>query len=116
MGIKIPYSQDEINQAKEELIKKMNFKDCYVRPFAWRGSNLMGLSTTHSNIHVSIAVWDDWTTYYKLEDMKEAKFSYISMEKTLHQIQFHLRLRLQGHTLFAHFLNLLLKKMDTMRP
>ena len=71
VGIKISYSQDEINQAKEELIKKMNFKDCYVRPFAWRGSNLMGLSTTHSNIHVSIAVWDDWTTYYKLEDMKE---------------------------------------------
>tara|TARA_B100000575_G_C22742897_1_gene444088 strand:- start:13 stop:633 length:621 start_codon:yes stop_codon:yes gene_type:complete len=49
----------------------MNYKDCYVRPFAWRGSNLMGLSTNKSNIHVSIAVWDDWTTYYKLEDMKE---------------------------------------------
>ena len=71
MGIKIPYSQDEINLAKEKLIDKMNYKDCYVRPFAWRGSNLMGLSTTNSNVHVSIAVWDDWTTYYKLEDMKE---------------------------------------------
>ena len=71
VGIKIPYSQDEINLAKEKLIDKMNYKDCYVRPFAWRGSNLMGLSTTNSNVHVSIAVWDDWTTYYKLEDMKE---------------------------------------------
>ena len=71
VGIKIPFSQNEINDAKKELIKKMNYKDCYVRPFAWRGSNLMGLSTNKSNIHVSIAVWDDWTTYYKLEDMKE---------------------------------------------
>ncbi len=71
VGIKIPYSQNEINHAKDDLITKMNFKDCYVRPFAWRGSNLMGLSTTNSNVHVSIAVWDDWTTYYKLEDMKE---------------------------------------------
>ncbi len=71
VGIKIPFSEAEINKAKEELIIKMQFKDCYVRPFAWRGSNLMGLSTTKSNIHVSIAVWDDWTTYYKLEDMKE---------------------------------------------
>ena len=71
VGIKIPYSEDQINSAKDELIKKMKFKDCYIRPFAWRGSNLMGLSTSKSNVHVSIAVWDDWTTYYKLEDMKE---------------------------------------------
>tara|TARA_B100000575_G_scaffold287877_1_gene286937 strand:+ start:600 stop:1484 length:885 start_codon:yes stop_codon:yes gene_type:complete len=71
VGIEIPYSENEINEAKNDLITKMNFKDCYVRPFAWRGSNLMGLSTSKSNIHVSIAVWDDWTTYYKLEDMKE---------------------------------------------
>ena len=71
VGIDIPFSKDEINKAKEDLISKMKFKDCYVRPFAWRGSNLMGLSTTKSNVHVSIAVWDDWTTYYKLEDMKE---------------------------------------------
>lgn len=71
VGIKIPFSKEEINLAKENLISKMNYTDCYVRPFAWRGSNSMGLSTTKSNVHVSIAVWDDWTTYYKLEDMKE---------------------------------------------
>ena len=71
VGINIPFSEDQINEAKNNLILKMNYTDCYVRPFAWRGSNLMGLSTTNSNVHVSIAVWDDWTTYYKLEDMKE---------------------------------------------
>ncbi len=71
VGIKIPFSEEEINNAKDNLLIKMNYKDCYVRPFAWRGSNLMGLSTSKSNVHVSIAVWDDWTTYYKLEDMKE---------------------------------------------
>ena len=71
VGIKIPFSEQEINNAKDNLIIKMNYKDCYVRPFAWRGSNLMGLSTSKSNVHVSIAVWNDWTTYYKLEDMKE---------------------------------------------
>ncbi len=71
VGIKIPFTENEINNAKDQLVIKMNYKDCYVRPFAWRGSNLMGLSTSQSNIHVSIAVWDDWTTYYKLEDMME---------------------------------------------
>ena len=70
VGIKIPYSQDEINKAKDELIKKMGFKDCYVRPIAWRGSQQMGISTAKSDINVAIAVWDDWASYFKIEDRK----------------------------------------------
>jgi len=70
IGIKIPFSESEINNAKNELIKKMNFKDCYVRPLAWRGGEQMGISTTKSNINVAIAVWEDWATYFKIEDQK----------------------------------------------
>ena len=71
IGMEIPYSEEAINEAKSNLIKKMNFKDCYIRPIVWRGSNLMGLSTTNANIHVAIAAWDDWSSYFKLEDRKE---------------------------------------------
>ncbi len=70
IGIKIPFSELEINNAKNELIKKMNYKDCYVRPLAWRGGDQMGISTTQSNINVAIAVWEDWATYFKIEDQK----------------------------------------------
>jgi len=70
IGIKIPYSEEELNFAKKELIKKMNYKDCYVRPLAWRGGDQMGISTTESNINVAIAVWDDWASYFKIEDRK----------------------------------------------
>ncbi len=70
IGIKIPYSEDQINTAKKELIKKMSYKDCYVRPLAWRGGDQMGISTTKSNINVAIAVWDDWSSYFKIEDRK----------------------------------------------
>ncbi len=70
IGIEIPFTEDEINEAKNELIKKMNFKDCYVRPLAWRGGNQMGISTNESNINVAIAVWDDWASYFKIEDRK----------------------------------------------
>ncbi len=68
IGIEIPYSEDEINIAKKDLIKKMNYKDCYVRPLAWRGGDQMGISTNKSNINVAIAVWDDWASYFKIED------------------------------------------------
>ena len=70
IGIRIPYSEEEINIAKNELIKKMSYKDCYVRPLAWRGGEQMGISTTNSNINVAIAVWDDWASYFKIEDRK----------------------------------------------
>ena len=61
---------DEINVAKDELINKMGLKDCYVRPIAWRGSQQMGLSTSSADINVAIAVWDDWASYFKIEDRK----------------------------------------------
>ena len=70
VGIKIPYTETEINLAKDELIKKMNFTDCYVRPIAWRGSQQMGLSTSKADINVAIAVWNDWASYFKIEDRK----------------------------------------------
>ena len=70
IGIEIPFTENEINQAKSDLIKKMNYSDCYVRPIVWRGSKQMGLSTSNADINVAIAVWDDWASYFKIEDRK----------------------------------------------
>ncbi len=71
MGIEIPFSHDEINNAKNDLLQKMNLKNCYVRPIVWRGSNQMGLSTSDADINVAIAVWDDWHSYFKIEKRLE---------------------------------------------
>ena len=68
IGITIPYSEEEINAAKNNLVAKMNYTDCYVRPIVWRGSQQMGLSTSKADINVAIAAWDDWASYFKLED------------------------------------------------
>ena len=71
MGIEIPFTHDEINNAKNDLLQKMNLKNCYVRPIVWRGSNQMGLSTSNADINVAIAVWDDWHSYFKIEKRLE---------------------------------------------
>ena len=68
IGIRIPYSEDEIEIAKKQLIKKMNFVNCYVRPLVWRGSQQMGLSTNDADIHVAISAWDDWHSYFNEDD------------------------------------------------
>ena len=63
LGIEIPYTKDQINSAKEELIKKMNYKNCYVRAIAWHGAKVMGVSTKGNVTHVAIAAWDDWANW-----------------------------------------------------
>ncbi len=67
LGFEIPYSVDEINRASQELLAKQDHEDAYVRPIAWRGSEMMGVSAQQSRINVAIAVWE-WPSYFKPEE------------------------------------------------
>ena len=73
MDIKIPYSKDEINKAIKKTVLSQNVKNGYVRPFAWRGSEMMAVSAQQTKIHLAIATWE-WGTYFdsklKLEGIK----------------------------------------------
>jgi branched-chain amino acid aminotransferase len=66
MGFEIPYSVDEIEAAKMELVKAMGIVDGYVRPIAWRGSNMMGVSAQQAGVHLAIAIWE-WPSYFDAE-------------------------------------------------
>ena len=63
MGIKIPYSKDEINKATKKIVSLQNVQNGYVRPFAWRGSEMMAISAQQTKIHVAIATWE-WGSYF----------------------------------------------------
>ena len=63
MDISIPYSKEEINQACKKIIVIQNVQNGYVRPFAWRGSEMMGVSAQRTKIHVAIATWE-WGDYF----------------------------------------------------
>ena len=63
MGIKIPFSEDEINTATKQIVKIQNVKNGYVRPVAWRGSEMMAISAQQTKIHVAIATWE-WGSYF----------------------------------------------------
>ena len=63
MGMTIPYSETEINNACKEIISVQNIKDGYVRPMAWRGSEMMAISAQQTKIHVAVATWD-WGSYF----------------------------------------------------
>ena len=57
MGFAIPFTEAEITAAKDEVVKANGAADAYVRPVAWRGSEMMAVSAQHSTIHVAIASW-----------------------------------------------------------
>ena len=63
MGIKIPYSKDEINKAAKKIVSVQNVQNGYIRPFAWRGSEMMAISAQQTKIHVAIATWE-WGSYF----------------------------------------------------
>jgi branched-chain amino acid aminotransferase len=63
MDMTIPWSLEEIDAATKATLAASGLKDAYVRPIAWRGSEMMGVSGQKNTIHLAIAVWE-WGAYF----------------------------------------------------
>ena len=66
LGFQIPYSLEGLEQATRDTVASQGFADAYVRPVAWRGSEMMGVSAQETKINVAIAVWE-WPSYFSPE-------------------------------------------------
>src|SRR5262245_41955520 len=66
LDFEIPYSVAEIDAAKKLVVDKNGKKEAYVRPVAWRGSEMMGVSAQNNTIHLAIASWE-WPSYFDPE-------------------------------------------------
>ncbi len=66
LGFELPYSVAEIDAACIETCKANGIIDGYVRPVAWRGSEMMGVSAQETKINVAIAAWA-WPSYFSPE-------------------------------------------------
>jgi len=63
MGIEVPYTQEEINDACKNIVNIQKVMNGYVRPVIWRGSEMMAISAQKNKIHVAIATWE-WGSYF----------------------------------------------------
>ncbi len=66
MDFKIPYTLEEIDAATRQVLEVNAIGDGYVRPVAWRGSEMMGVSGQKNRIHLAIAAWE-WPAYFSPE-------------------------------------------------
>jgi branched-chain amino acid aminotransferase len=66
MDFDLPFTDDEINAAKDEIVRISGGGDQYVRPVAFRGSEMMAVSAQNNTIHVAIATWG-WPSMFDPE-------------------------------------------------
>ncbi len=63
LDMKIPFTPAEIDEACRQTLDRQGLTDAYVRPIAWRGSEMMGVSAQNTRINVAIAIWQ-WPAYF----------------------------------------------------
>ncbi|KAF0118618.1 MAG: branched-chain amino acid aminotransferase [Rhodospirillaceae bacterium] len=64
LGFAIPFTTEQIESATAELLAANGMREGYVRPVAWRGSEMMGVAAQSARVHLAIACWDDWVSYF----------------------------------------------------
>ncbi|MFT4959245.1 MAG: branched-chain amino acid aminotransferase [Paracoccaceae bacterium] len=73
VDFEIPYTVDEIEAAKVEVLAASGLSDAYVRAIAWRGAGEdMGVASERNPVRMAIAVWE-WGAYYGDAKSKGAK-------------------------------------------
>lgn len=63
LDFEIPYSVAEIDAAKQLVVDRNDLPNAYLRPVAWRGSEMLGVAASNNFIHLAIAAWD-WPSYF----------------------------------------------------
>jgi len=84
LGMKIPFSKEEINQAQLDAVAKNNLSQAYLRPMVFFGSEGMGLRADNLNVHVMVAAWE-WPAYMG-EDAKTKGIRIRTSSYTRHHV------------------------------
>jgi len=69
IGMPMPFSAEEINQAQIDVINKNELSYGYMRPMCFYGSEGMGLRADNLKTHCIVAAWE-WGSYLGEENMK----------------------------------------------
>ncbi|ALG91633.1 MAG: branched-chain amino acid aminotransferase [Confluentimicrobium sp.] len=73
IDFEIPFSVEEIEKAKYDVLQANGWTDAYVRAVAWRGAGEeMGVASSRNPVRLAVAAWE-WGAYYGDAKMKGAK-------------------------------------------
>lgn len=58
LDYELPWSREQIDEATRAVVKANKLDSGYIRPIAWRGSEVMGVSAIGASVHLAIAPWE----------------------------------------------------------
>lgn len=80
LGFEIPYTADEIDEACRQVLAANGLTDGYVRPIAWRGSEMLAVAAQHTKIHLAIACWA-WPNLFGADRMKGVRLAWAEWKR-----------------------------------
>ena len=69
LGMKMPFSQEVINEAQLEVLRANGLKEAYLRPMVFYGAEGMGLRADNLKTHVMVAAWT-WGAYLGADNVE----------------------------------------------
>ncbi|QHI99033.1 branched-chain amino acid transaminase [Xylophilus rhododendri] len=108
LRMKIPFTQDQVNEAHRTVVRENGLKSGYIRPLSWIGSEKLGVSPKGNTIHVMVAAWS-WGAYLGDEGMARG-----IRVKTSSYTRHHVNITMTQAKAVSNYSNSILANMEAL--
>ena len=108
LRMKIPFTQDEVNEVQRTVVRENNLKSGYIRPLTWIGSQKLGVSPKGNQIHLMVAAWT-WGAYLGDDGMKRG-----IRVKTSSYTRHHVNITMTQAKAVSNYTNSILANMEAL--
>ncbi|MBJ2159987.1 branched-chain amino acid aminotransferase [Variovorax boronicumulans] len=108
LRMKIPFSQEQLNEAQKQVVRENKLESCYLRPLIWIGSEKLGVSPKGNKIHAMVAAWS-WGAYLGEEGMRRG-----IRVKTSSYTRHHVNITMTQAKSVSNYTNSILANMEAL--
>ena len=108
LRMKIPFTQEQLNDAQKQVVRENKLESCYLRPLIWIGSEKLGVSPKGNRIHAMVAAWS-WGAYLGEEGLKRG-----IRVKTSSYTRHHVNITMTQAKAVSNYTNSILANMEAL--
>ncbi|RZL63854.1 MAG: branched-chain amino acid transaminase [Variovorax sp.] len=108
LRMKIPFTQEQLNDAQRQVVRENKLESCYLRPLVWIGSEKLGVSPKGNKIHAMVAAWS-WGAYLGEEGLKRG-----IRVKTSSYTRHHVNITMTQAKAVSNYTNSILANMEAL--
>lgn len=108
LRMKIPFTQEQLNEAQKQVVRENKLESCYLRPLIWIGSEKLGVSPKGNRVHAMVAAWS-WGAYLGEEGMRRG-----IRVKTSSYTRHHVNITMTQAKSVSNYTNSILANMEAL--